>query len=185
MFASVMELYGSSQTMEMPSILQTWREESMPPRILTVRSTATSNPLESIQLLEERKCASANLSPLSLLQRPKSALTREKTANVRLEETYSTATPMENSRTSSDLEESKTLTPSRKFLSEDPSNARTKSLEMLHQVSLRLASVTRQRSLFTSFHQRNGLLRSALTKEVTATAQPLFTTVNLAKTSLI
>ena len=82
-FASVMEPYGSLQTMEMPSILQIWREESMPPRMLMARSTVMSSLLESILPLEERRCVSANPSHLRLLQRQKNALTREKIANVR------------------------------------------------------------------------------------------------------
>lgn len=65
---------------------------------------------EWIQLQAERRCAFANLKDLSLLQKPKSALMKVKTASARLVEASSMAILTENSRTFSELEESKTLT---------------------------------------------------------------------------
>lgn len=150
MFASVMEPFGSSQITETPLMLQIWREEGTLLRTLMDRSTVTLSLLELIQLQAEKRCVFANLKALRLPLKPKSVQMKERTVNAKSEEVSILASLKVNLKIFSEAKESKTLMPLKKFLPVDQLNALPKSLVMLLQISQRLASVMRLKSLFTN-----------------------------------
>jgi hypothetical protein len=155
MFASVKEPFGSSQITETPLMLLIWREEGTLLRMLMDRSTVTLSLLELIQLQAERRCVSANLKALRLLLKPKSVQMKERTVNAKSEEVSILASLKVNLKIFSEVKESKTHMPLKKFLTVDSLNVLPKSSVMLLQISLRLASVMKLKSQFTN-SKRNG-----------------------------